>query len=86
MKRTGGNRECDGLLRGFHFVPLEFSGMTGDAGFFGNPDKKISSTKIRRILADEVDLGVMLKPIFRVALNPTLLVEIVSKRRQWVLG
>ena len=64
--------------RWIRFVPTRFIGMQGGAWFLGYPENQLSSTRIRRILAEVDNENDMVTALTGVALNPKLLFKYVQ--------
>jgi hypothetical protein len=56
--------------------------MTGGALNLGGKETQLSSTKIRRILADIEDEDEMVKALSGTALNPALLFQYIQRHKQ----
>jgi hypothetical protein len=68
--------------RWMRLVPSRFFGMEGGAGFLGNPEEQISSTRIRAALTNISDKHEMVRALSGIALSPGLLFDYIQKHKR----
>ncbi|KAF2865680.1 hypothetical protein BDV95DRAFT_599642 [Massariosphaeria phaeospora] len=85
LRRLGPVRVCQHLTGPPHqwlrFVPTRFIGMTSGANFLGDKVEGISSTRIRRTIANQTSREAFIEALGGMALSPELLYEYIIEAR-----